>query len=239
MINKAAESEIPVEEVVIGMAHRGRLNVLCNIVGKTYEQIFSAFEAKTIPGSELRFRRREIPPGLFLAITTANGKTVYVKLLPNPSHLEAVNPVVEGFCRAKLDILYGSMYDRILPILIHGDAAVAGQGIVYEVTQMMDAQGISHRGYRAPGDQQPDRFHHRLGGRPLQHLLHQLGRSGAGAGISRQRRRPGGSGVCGGTGHRIPPRCSIPTCSSTWSVTAATATTKATNRVSPSRPCGS
>jgi 2-oxoglutarate dehydrogenase E1 component len=74
-------------------------------------------------------------------ITTPSGKGIDLKLAPNPSHLEAVNPVVEGYARAKADVLYKSDYDRVLPILIHGDAAVAGQGIVYEVTQMSKLQG--------------------------------------------------------------------------------------------------
>ena len=72
---------------------------------------------------------------------TPAGQSVYLKLVPNPSHLEAVNPVVEGFARAKADILYGSNYDEIMPILLHGDAAVAGQGIVYEVVQMSQLEG--------------------------------------------------------------------------------------------------
>jgi 2-oxoglutarate dehydrogenase E1 component len=141
IINKAAESEFPVEEVVIGMAHRGRLNVLCNVAGKTYEQIFSAFEDKSIPDQSFGSGDVKYHQGYSSQVTAANGRSVYVKLLPNPSHLEAVNPVVEGFVRSKLDILYGGMYDRILPILIHGDAALAGQGIVYEVIQMMSLKG--------------------------------------------------------------------------------------------------
>jgi 2-oxoglutarate dehydrogenase E1 component len=146
IINTAAEAEFPVEEVVIGMAHRGRLNVLCNIVGKTYEQIFSAFENKSIPDQSFGSGDVKYHQGYSSQVTAANGKSVYVKLLPNPSHLEAVNPVVEGFCRAKLDILYDSKFDRVLPILIHGDAAVAGQGIVYEVTQMMSLAGYNTGG---------------------------------------------------------------------------------------------
>ena len=146
MINKAAESETPVEEVVIGMAHRGRLNVLCNIVGKTYEQIFSAFEDKSIPDQSYGSGDVKYHQGYSAQTETLNGRTVYVKLLPNPSHLEAVNPVVEGFSRAKLDILYSDNYDRLLPILIHGDAAVAGQGIVYEVAQMMSLAGYETGG---------------------------------------------------------------------------------------------
>jgi 2-oxoglutarate dehydrogenase E1 component len=146
MINRAAEGDTAVEEVVIGMAHRGRLNVLCNIVGKTYEQIFNAFEDKTIPDQSYGSGDVKYHQGYSSQVQTANGKSVYVKLLPNPSHLEAVNPVVEGFCRAKLDILYNGIYDRVLPILIHGDAAVAGQGIVYEVTQMMSLKGYNTGG---------------------------------------------------------------------------------------------
>lgn len=146
MINKAAESETAVEEVVIGMAHRGRLNVLCNVVGKTYEQIFSAFEDKSIPDQSFGSGDVKYHQGYSSQIETLNGKSVYVKLLPNPSHLEAVNPVVEGYCRAKLDILYGGDPDKVLPILIHGDAAIAGQGIVYEVTQMMSLEGYNTGG---------------------------------------------------------------------------------------------
>ena len=146
MMNKAAEGDTPVEEVVIGMAHRGRLNVLCNIVGKTYEQIFSAFEDKTIPDQSFGSGDVKYHQGYSSQVTALNGKKFYVKLLPNPSHLEAVDPVVEGFSRAKLDILYRDNFDRLLPILIHGDAALAGQGIVYEVTQMMSLAGYNTGG---------------------------------------------------------------------------------------------
>lgn len=146
MINRAAELETPVEEVVIGMAHRGRLNVLCNIVGKTYEQIFSAFEDKSIPDQSYGSGDVKYHQGYSSQTDTLNGKKVYVKLLPNPSHLEAVDPVVQGFSRAKLDILYTDNFDRLLPILIHGDAALAGQGIVYEVIQMMNLEGYNTGG---------------------------------------------------------------------------------------------
>jgi 2-oxoglutarate dehydrogenase E1 component len=146
MINRAAETEVPVEEVVIGMAHRGRLNVLCNIVGKTYEQIFSAFEDKSIPDQSYGSGDVKYHQGYSSQTEALNGRKVYVKLLPNPSHLEAVNPVVEGFCRGKLDILYTDNFDRLLPIIIHGDAALAGQGIVYEVIQMMNLEGYNTGG---------------------------------------------------------------------------------------------
>lgn len=139
IINKGAEDKV--EEVVIGMAHRGRLNVLANIMGKTYGQIFNEFEGTAVP--DLSFGDGDVKYhlGFSSQVETPSGKTVHLKLAPNPSHLEAVNPVVEGFARAKADILYGSDYDRILPILIHGDAALAGQGIVYETVQMSQLEG--------------------------------------------------------------------------------------------------
>ncbi|MBS1661542.1 MAG: 2-oxoglutarate dehydrogenase E1 component [Bacteroidetes bacterium] len=130
-----------VQEVVIGMAHRGRLNVLANIMGKTYEQIFSEFEGtakmdQTMGSGDVKYHM-----GYGSEVKTADDKTVHLKLMPNPSHLEAVNPVVVGFSRAKADVLYESDYDKILPILIHGDASIAGQGIIYEVLQMSKLKG--------------------------------------------------------------------------------------------------
>ncbi|MBK6373559.1 MAG: 2-oxoglutarate dehydrogenase E1 component [Saprospiraceae bacterium] len=130
-----------VEEVVIGMAHRGRLNVLANIMGKTYEQIFSEFEGTAVPDQSFGDGDVKYHLGFSSQVTTPDNKKVYLKLVPNPSHLEAVNPVVEGFARAKADIMYQSEYDKILPILIHGDAAVVGQGVVYEVVQMSQLNG--------------------------------------------------------------------------------------------------
>ena len=134
-------AEYGVEEVVFGMAHRGRLNVLANIMGKTYEQIFSEFEGtakldQTMGTGDVKYHL-----GYGSDIKTKSGKEIHLKLMPNPSHLEAVDPVVVGFARAKADILYNSNYDKILPILIHGDASLAGQGIVYEVIQMSDLKG--------------------------------------------------------------------------------------------------
>ncbi len=130
-----------VEELIIGMAHRGRLNVLANIMGKTYEQIFNEFEGTAVP--DLSFGDGDVKYhlGFSSQVKTTAGKTVHLKLVPNPSHLESVDPVVEGFARAKADILYDSDYDRILPILIHGDAAIAGQGIAYETVQMSQLDG--------------------------------------------------------------------------------------------------
>lgn len=139
IINVAADNTV--EEVVIGMAHRGRLNILANIMGKTYEQIFSEFEGtatidQTMGSGDVKYHL-----GYGSEVTTINDKNIYLKLMPNPSHLEAVDPVVVGFARAKADVLKQSDFDKILPILIHGDASVAGQGIVYEVLQMSNLRG--------------------------------------------------------------------------------------------------
>lgn len=139
IINTAADNEV--QEVVIGMAHRGRLNVLANIMGKTYEQIFSEFEGtakldQTMGSGDVKYHM-----GYGSEVETPNKKIVHLKLMPNPSHLEAVDPVVVGFSRAKADVMYKSDFDKILPILIHGDASIAGQGVVYEVLQMTYLKG--------------------------------------------------------------------------------------------------
>jgi 2-oxoglutarate dehydrogenase E1 component len=139
IINTASENSV--EEVIIGMAHRGRLNVLANILGKTYEQIFSEFEGTATPDTTMGSGDVKYHLGFSSLVETPSGKNVNLKLCPNPSHLEAVDPVVVGFARSKADVLYESDFDKILPILIHGDASVAGQGIVYEVLQMSNLKG--------------------------------------------------------------------------------------------------
>ena len=138
IINMGADNDV--EEVVIGMAHRGRLNVLANIMRKTYDNIFNEFN-EAVPALSHGSGDVKYHLGYSSQVNSLVGKTVYLKLLPNPSHLEAVDPLVVGYSRAKADILYGSDYDRILPIMIHGDAAAAGQGIVYEVVQMSQLPG--------------------------------------------------------------------------------------------------
>ena len=143
LINEGADDRVV--EVVIGMAHRGRLSVLANTMRKTYDSIFNEFEENV---GELSYGSGDVKYhlGYSSQAQTLNGKTVYLKLLPNPSHLEAVDPVMVGYARAKADILYEHDYDRILPIMIHGDAAVAGQGIVYEVLQMSNLRGYDAGG---------------------------------------------------------------------------------------------
>jgi len=139
IINNAAD--LDVEEVVIGMAHRGRLNILANILNKTYEQIFSEFEGSMPADISMGSGDVKYHLGFQSNVTTPAGKKINLQLTPNPSHLEAVDPVVEGFARAKADTLYNREYHKVLPILIHGDAAVAGQGIIYELLQMSKLDG--------------------------------------------------------------------------------------------------
>lgn len=139
IINRGAD--LGVEEFVFGMAHRGRLNVLANIMGKTYEQIFNEFEGKTIPDTTMGDGDVKYHLGYSSQVKTSGDKMVHLKLTPNPSHLEAVNPVMQGFVRAKTDVMYNEDWDKVLPVTIHGDAAIAGQGVVYEVLQMSNLKG--------------------------------------------------------------------------------------------------
>jgi len=144
MINTGAA--FGAKEFVIGMAHRGRLNILANTMGKTYEQIFSEFEGSSIPDLTMGDGDVKYHMGYTSDQITPDGHAVHLKLCPNPSHLEAVNPTVLGFVRAKMAMEYAYDYKMIMPILIHGDAALAGQGIVYEVTQMAKLNGYSTGG---------------------------------------------------------------------------------------------
>ncbi len=128
-----------IKEFVIGMAHRGRLNVLANILNKTYTDIFSEFEGKEYEDNlfdgDVKYHL-----GFSSTTKTNHGEEVNITLSPNPSHLEAVDPVVEGIVRAKIDFHHKDE-SKICPILIHGDASIAGQGVVYEVIQMAKLDG--------------------------------------------------------------------------------------------------
>ena len=143
VIQKGAD--LGIEEFVMGMAHRGRLNVLANILNKEYDEIFSEFEGKehaeSIFQGDVKYHL-----GFSSDIETETGKKVHLSLMPNPSHLEAVNPVVQGSARAKIDRKYDNDFKRLAPILIHGDAAIAGQGIAYEVIQMSLLEGYKTGG---------------------------------------------------------------------------------------------
>ncbi len=128
-------------EFVIGMPHRGRLNVLVNIMGKPYNEIFSEFEGKDY-SSDFFIGDVKYHLGYRNRINTRSGKTVDLNLMPNPSHLEAVDPYTQGVARSRIDHKYSGDVNKLIPIIIHGDAAIAGQGIVYEVLQMSQLKGF-------------------------------------------------------------------------------------------------
>jgi len=138
-------SDLGVEEFVMGMSHRGRLNVLANIFNKTYKEIFSEFEGELYEDDNISGDVK-YHLGFTSMQKCSNGNNIKLNLTPNPSHLEAVDPVVEGITRAKLDSKYGGDVKKILPILLHGDAALAGQGVVYEVIQMAQLDGYQTGG---------------------------------------------------------------------------------------------
>ncbi|OIK27703.1 multifunctional oxoglutarate decarboxylase/oxoglutarate dehydrogenase thiamine pyrophosphate-binding subunit/dihydrolipoyllysine-residue succinyltransferase subunit [Streptomyces malaysiense] len=145
VIDSAAESRL--DEVVIGMAHRGRLNVLANIVGKSYAQIFREFEGNLDPKSMHGSGDVKYHLGADGTFTGLDGEQIKVSLVANPSHLEAVDPILEGVARAKQDIINKGGTDfTVLPVAIHGDAAFAGQGVVAETLNMSQL-----RGYRTGG----------------------------------------------------------------------------------------
>jgi 2-oxoglutarate decarboxylase len=142
-----------VEDITMGMAHRGRLNVLANVIGKFCERIFASFEGSAHPSFPADEGDVKYHQGAVGEYVTADGKTVKLTLSPNPSHLEAVDPVVEGMVRARHDDLKDRVglpreeaIDRAMPVLLHGDAAFAGQGVVMETLNL-----ASLRGYRTGG----------------------------------------------------------------------------------------
>jgi 2-oxoglutarate dehydrogenase E1 component len=138
-------SELGIEDFVIGMAHRGRLNVLANIMQKSYQDIFNEFNG-TEYNEEIALGDVKYHLGHNNEIITDNGKKVRLSLVPNPSHLEAVDPVALGIARSKIDLKYNKDYNKVTAILIHGDAAIAAQGVVYEVIQMSELAGYKNGG---------------------------------------------------------------------------------------------
>ncbi|MFB6307118.1 MAG: thiamine pyrophosphate-dependent enzyme, partial [Flavobacteriales bacterium] len=138
-------AENGVEEFIFGMAHRGRLNVLANIFNKTYKDIFSEFEPKDYEDDffdgDVKYHL-----GHNSKIKTSSNKEVNMALAPNPSHLESVGPIVEGISRAKIDQNHNGDDSKVTPVLIHGDAAIAGQGVVYEIVQMARLKGYKTGG---------------------------------------------------------------------------------------------
>ena len=143
LLQKAAE--IGVEEVVLGMAHRGRLNVLTNLFGKPASEIFSEFEGKQFEEADFDGDVK-YHLGYTAERELDNGKKLKLNIAPNPSHLEAVDPIVAGISRAKSRSSYPEDPSKVLPIMIHGDAAISGQGVVYEVIQMERLTGYGTEG---------------------------------------------------------------------------------------------
>lgn len=135
-----------VQEIVLGMAHRGRLNVLANILGKSYVDIFHEFESSYVPDTFEGSGDVKYHKGYSADIPTKHGKSIHVALCANPSHLEAVDPVVEGKTRAKQELKARGNTDSIVPVLIHGEAAIAGQGVVYETLQLSKLSGYKTGG---------------------------------------------------------------------------------------------
>jgi 2-oxoglutarate dehydrogenase E1 component len=143
IVERAAE--LGVRQFTMGMAHRGRLNVLTNIFGKAAREIFSEFDGKDYE-QEIFDGDVKYHLGWTSERRTNSGDLINMNIAPNPSHLETVGPVVEGIARAKQDGHYPEDFSKVLPILVHGDAAIAGQGVVYEVVQMAGLDG-----YRTDG----------------------------------------------------------------------------------------
>ncbi|MEP7362475.1 MAG: multifunctional oxoglutarate decarboxylase/oxoglutarate dehydrogenase thiamine pyrophosphate-binding subunit/dihydrolipoyllysine-residue succinyltransferase subunit [Acidobacteriota bacterium] len=144
LLERAGETNV--HEVVIGMAHRGRLNVLANTVGKPLSQIFSEFEGNPDPNSTQGSGDVKYHLGATGIHRASAGKEVIVSVAPNPSHLEAVDPVVEGIVRPKQDRLGDTARQRVIPVLIHGDAAFAGQGVVTETLNLSQLAGYATGG---------------------------------------------------------------------------------------------
>lgn len=143
IIEKAAD--LGVKDFVMGMAHRGRLNTLTNIFGKSAKDIFSEFDGKDyeqdIFDGDVKYHL-----GWTSCRKTDNGKEININIAPNPSHLETVGAVVEGITRGKQDRRYKNDFSQVLPIIVHGDAAIAGQGLVYEIVQMSQLEGYKTGG---------------------------------------------------------------------------------------------
>jgi 2-oxoglutarate dehydrogenase E1 component len=144
IVEKAPESDV--REIVLGMAHRGRLNVLANILRKPYEEIFAQFEDKYLPEMMDGDGDVKYHLGFSSDRVTARGATIHLSLSPNPSHLEAVDPVVEGRTRAKQSLFGDTERSRGIPVLVHGDAAFAGQGLVAETLNLSQLPGYTTGG---------------------------------------------------------------------------------------------
>ena len=147
-LNAAIElgADLGASQFTLGMAHRGRLNVLVNVFGKSYEDVFSEFEETQVSDDTKWNGDVKYHLGQSSDIVTKNGHDVHIRVVPNPSHLEAVNPVVEGIVYAKSKLFFNGDTSKIIPILIHGDAAFSGQGVNYEVSNISNIEGYQTGG---------------------------------------------------------------------------------------------
>ena len=187
------------------MAHRGRLNVLANILRKPYEMIFAEFEGTFLPRRRPGRRRREVPPRLLARPRRRAAATRCTsRCCSNPSHLEAVNPVVEGIVRAKQTLpRRHRAATQVMPVLIHGDAAFTGQGIVAETLVAVRARAATAPAARSTSSSTTRSASPRSPrGLPLHPLPHRRRQDDPGADLPRQRRRSRGRGARGAAGHR-------------------------------------
>ena len=144
LVESAADKGV--EEFVMGMAHRGRLNTLINIFGKSAKDVFSEFDGKDYEEEMVFDGDVKYHHGWTVNRTSNSGNKINLNLAPNPSHLETVGAIVEGISRAKLDNHFNGDTNKVLPIIVHGDAAIAGQGLPYEIVQMSNLKGYSTGG---------------------------------------------------------------------------------------------
>ena len=226
LVQRAGEKGV--QEIVIGMAHRGRLNVLVNALGKMPATLFAEFDhtaKEDLPAGDVKYHQ-----GFSSDVSTPGGP-VHLSLSFNPSHLEIVNPVVEGSVKARQDRRGDHEGDQVLPVLVHGDAAFAGQGVVMETLALAQT-----RGYYTGGTVHLV-INNQIGfttsdprDSALDAVLHRRRQDGRGAGAACERRRPGGGGACAPSWRWTTGRSSTRTWSSTSSVSASSATTSRTRR---------
>ena len=197
--------QLGVQDIVIGMPHRGRLNILAHVMDKRYTALFSEFQGRSSQPEEMR-GSGDVKYHLGTSADREfDGTTIHLSLTPNPSHLEAVNPVVMGKVRAKQDQSGDTERSQVMAILMHGDAAFAGQGLVAECLDLSDLERLPDRRHHPLHRQQPDRLHHAADLLALGPVLHGGRQDRAGADLPRQRRRSGGGGPRRAPRHRVPP----------------------------------
>ena len=206
VIEKGAE--LGMEEFIMGMAHRGRLNILANILEKPYQNIFKEFYGKEyeddITQGDVKYHL-----GYENEVVTDFNKKVKLKLLPNPSHLETVAPIVEGMVRSQIESQYERNYDKAAAIVIHGDAAIATQGVVYETTQMSQLPGYKTGGTIHLVINNQVGFYHSVYRSTVEYLLYRRGKSYAVTRFPCKWRRCGSIDLDRKTGHGIPSEISF------------------------------